>query len=88
MNKSNSLYIKKQVYNTCLYESFFKTFWTQIRLIMSRIYSFFQQKLYKNITHAQEKMLTLQKLVLISKEIKKLVPDKFEEMSQYFMNFG
>ena len=33
------------------------TFWTQIRLILSRIYSFFQQKTYKKITPNRKKML-------------------------------
>ena len=55
MNKLNSPYITKQVYNTqvywkCIFRkvivSFFYTFWTQIRLILSRIYSLFQQKIY------------------------------------------
>ena len=56
MNKSNSPYMMKEVYNTGLYwkcairkanKSFLGTLWTQIRLILLRIYSVFQQKTYK-----------------------------------------
>ena len=55
-----------------------KFFSTQIRLILSGIYSLFQKKTYKKITLGREKVLALQKASPnFEKKLRILISDKF-----------
>ena len=75
MSIGNVLLIRKVI------KSFFWTLWTQIRLILWRIYSFFQQ-MTSYTRSCCEKVLKLQKLVQnLKKKIQDINPRKNLQMS-------
>ena len=60
-----------------------------MRLLLSRIYSFFLQKTHKKAALGRAKVLTLQKAVhILKKKIKIIIPDKFQKKSQVSKNLG